>query len=393
MRPLADTSRDDELMREAVGLASSGAGRVSPNPLVGCLIVRDGVIIGAGYHERLGGPHAEANALADAGARARGATAYVTLEPCAHYGRTPPCSRALIEAGIARVVVALRDPNPLAAGGIRALKQAGIQVDIGVEAASAALGNAPYLKWCLTGRPLVHLKVATTVDGRITGPSGHREAISGAEARSAVQRLRAVSDAVLVGYRTVAADDPLLLVSDPSISIRRQPLRVVLDPGCLTPLDSRLARTCSPDAPVLLFVGPQASPEACRRAEESGFEIHTLPCDPSGGLDLDAALALLATRDLQSVLVEPGRRLATSLLRGRLVDRLTIYVAPRMMGGEGLPMLDQLGLTCAEDAIELDRPIWQPLGRDVALAAWMPNLPWLGRVLTELVVPPEQAPT
>ncbi|MGI6351272.1 MAG: bifunctional diaminohydroxyphosphoribosylaminopyrimidine deaminase/5-amino-6-(5-phosphoribosylamino)uracil reductase RibD [Armatimonadota bacterium] len=393
MRPLDDPERDAELMREAIGLASGGAGRVSPNPMVGCLIVRDGMIVGAGYHERYGGPHAEANALADAAGRAEGATAYVTLEPCNHCGKTPPCAGALIRSRVARVVVALHDPNPEATGGIEALRRAGIQVDVGVEATAAALGNAPYLKWRLTGLPLVHIKLATTLDGRIAGPSGRRDIITGPEARGAVQRLRAEADAVLVGYRTVAADDPLLLATDPSLGPVRQPLRVVLDPLCSTPTVSRLAQTASDDAPVLLLVAPEAPVEARQAAETAGMEAAPIARDVTGGLDLREALAHLGERGVQSVLVEPGHRLATSLLLGRWVDRVTLYIAPRLMGEQGLSALGDLGLATASEAIALDQPLWQQVGRDVRLTGWIPGLDWLERALTQGTALQEQEPT
>lgn len=370
-------------MREAIGLSSGGLGRVSPNPLVGCLILRDGMIVGAGYHERYGAPHAEASALADAGERAAGATAYVTLEPCNHYGKTPPCTQALVRAGVTRVVVALRDPNPAAAGGAEALRQAGIQVDLGVEALAAALGNAPYLKWRLTGMPLVHVKIATTLDGRIAGPQGRRDPISGPEARAAVQRLRAESDAVLVGYRTVAADDPLLLATDPALGPVRQPLRVVLDPECRTPVSSRLAQTAGEDAPVLLLVAPDAPVAACQAATAAGMDCLRIPRGPGCGLDLAVVFAHLGERSLQSVLVEPGQRLATSLLVGRWVDRITAYIAPRIMGSQGLSAVGELGLSSASEAVALDQPVWQSVGHDVCLAGWSPGLEWLGRALPE----------
>lgn len=383
MRP-SDLAMDDaKLMREAIGLASGGLGSVSPNPTVGCLIVRDGMIVGTGCHERYGGPHAEANALAEAGSRAAGATAYVTLEPCNHFGKTPPCSRALIDAGIARAVVAVEDPHAEAAGGIVAMREAGIEVTLGVERSAAVLAAAPYLKWVRTGRPVVHLKVASTLDGRIAGPVGRRDRITGIESRRVVQRLRAESDAVMVGYRTVHADDPLLLPAGAEARGARQPLRVVLDPHCSTSPGSQLARTAEGGTPVLALVGPGADASRRRAIEAAGVETCQVASAAGGGLDLGGVLDVLGERSVQSVLVEPGLRLATALVAGGRVDRLSAFIAPRLMGADGMSMLGELGLDSVERAIDLVGVSWASAGADAHLSAWMPGLAWLRELMGE----------
>ncbi|MEJ2482308.1 MAG: bifunctional diaminohydroxyphosphoribosylaminopyrimidine deaminase/5-amino-6-(5-phosphoribosylamino)uracil reductase RibD, partial [Gemmatimonadota bacterium] len=254
-------------MRRAVELSLRGVGRVEPNPRVGAVIVdEDGEIVGEGYHGRFGGPHAEIEAIARAGRATEGGTLYVTLEPCAHEGKTPPCTRAILEAGIRRVLVASRDPNPEATGGMEALRMAGIEVETGLLALESARANAPFLWWHVTGEPFVALKLAVSLDGRIARRAGARSAITGPEAGREVMRLRAASDAILIGSGTAGVDDPLLTVRDLPAR-NRVPLRVVLDSGARLPATSRLARSVG-EAPLLLFAAEDADPGRVDRLED-----------------------------------------------------------------------------------------------------------------------------
>lgn len=308
---------DSRAMARAILLSRRGF--PAPNPHVGCVIVRDGEIVGEGWHRFAGGPHAEAEALAAAGERARGATAYVTLEPCNHHGRTPPCSQALIRAGVARVVVACRDPNPVASGGLEALRSAGVTVETGLMADEATEANWRFLTAMRLGRPVVVAKAAMSADGRIALPSGESRWITGPAARRAGHRLRAEMGSVLVGRVTAERDDPLLTARIPGV--RNQPLRIVLDPAGRLP--SGLG-VFDGSAPTLRVTdGPVAGSLAVGR-------------DPRGGLNLRALMAELFRRGVTGVLVEGGGRTIASFLRAGLVDRLELFVAPALLL-DGLP--------------------------------------------------------
>lgn len=308
-------------MRRALALAERGRATVSPNPLVGCVLVRDGAVVGEGWHERRGGPHAEVAALAAAGAAARGATAYVTLEPCAHTGLTPPCTDALLAAGVRRVVAALSDPHPLAAGGADALRAAGVEVAVGLLGQDAAWQNRVFLHGVAAGRPFVVLKVAVSLDGRSAAADGTSQWLTGPEARRHAHALRAAADAVLVGSGTVLADDPQLTVRLPG-SPGPQPLRVVLDGRGRVPAT---ARVLDDQAPTLVLTGEQTR-------------------------DLDAVLAVLWGRGVRSVLVEGGAAVAGSFVRASLVDELHCHVAPLLLGERGLPLLTGDGIATLADA-------------------------------------------
>jgi len=313
-------------MRRALSLARRGWGQTAPNPMVGAVVVRDGAVVGEGHHARYGEAHAEVAALAAAGDLARGATVYVSLEPCAHHGHTPPCADALIAAGVARVVVATRDPNPAAAGGSARLRAAGVDVVEGVEEDDARELNAPFFHAFAARRPWVTLKLALSLDGAIADASGGSRWITGPRARAAAHALRAGSDAVGVGLGTVIADDPSLTVRDAAAS-RVPPMRVVFDRRARIPLDAVLVRTAR-DVPTVVVAESPDAPSA-RALEGAGVEV---VCAPS----LEAGLEALAGRGVRALLVEGGARLAGALLGHALVDRLIIFRAPVLLGAGAL---------------------------------------------------------
>lgn len=317
---MTHSALDRTWMARALALAERGRTTVRPNPPVGCVLVRDGEVVGEGYHERPGAPHAELAALRDAGERARGATAYVTLEPCDHTGRTGPCTTALTDAGVARVVYAVPDPNPVATGGAERLRAAGIEVEGGVLGPWAERQNELFLHHVRTGRPLVTLKLAQTPDGALVAPEGRW--VTGPVARTAVHRLRAASDAVLVGVGTVLADDPRLDVRHVPVAPSDQPRPVVLDTSGRTPVTAAVVR---PGA--LLLTGPDVDPRWRARTVDAGAEVVPVALAADGRLDLAAAVTAMAERDLLAVLAEPGPTLAAALVAARLVDRLVLHVA------------------------------------------------------------------
>jgi diaminohydroxyphosphoribosylaminopyrimidine deaminase/5-amino-6-(5-phosphoribosylamino)uracil reductase len=313
-------------MRLALEEASRGLGRTAPNPAVGAVLVRAGRIVGRGHHARAGGPHAEIEALRQAGARARGADLYTTLEPCDHFGRTPPCSAALIEAGVRRVHVGSRDPNPLVNGrGSARLRRAGVEVVAGPLQAECDALNAPWVRFVTRGRPFVTLKLASTLDGRIATRAGDSRWVSGPEARAWVHRLRDRVDAVLVGRGTALADDPRLTTRLPGGG-GHDPLRVVLDSGLRLPATLRLFRQRSRARTLVLH--------AARRERPRGPRVDLQRCARGpGGLDLRDVLGQLAARGIVHLLVEGGGAVAASFLAAGLVDRLALVLAPRVLGG------------------------------------------------------------
>jgi diaminohydroxyphosphoribosylaminopyrimidine deaminase/5-amino-6-(5-phosphoribosylamino)uracil reductase len=335
-RPALDPRRRDELwMGRALRLATQGIGRTSPNPAVGAVLVRDERVVGEGAHLRAGGPHAEAVALEAAGPAARGATCYVTLEPCAHFGRTPPCVDALVGAGVARVVVACPDPNPLVDGrGLARLRAAGVHVTVGVGEREARELNRAFLVAVQAPRPHVTLKTAMTLDGKIAAADGASQWITEEAARLEAHRLRFAADAILVGVGTVLADDPRLTVRHPELP-PKEPLRVVADSRLRTPPDARVVRGGDPARAVLACVAPApAGPLASLRAR--GARVLELPED-GGRVDLRALLEALRAMDVLAVLVEGGGELGGALLDAGLVDRVAFFVAPRLLGGREAP--------------------------------------------------------
>jgi diaminohydroxyphosphoribosylaminopyrimidine deaminase / 5-amino-6-(5-phosphoribosylamino)uracil reductase len=337
MRPAAFSDFDRSAMQRALALAARGLASTDPNPRVGCVIARGERIVGEGWHERAGEAHAEVAALRAAGSQAAGATAYVTLEPCGHHGRTPPCTQALSAARIARVVYALDDPNPLVnGGGAAALRAAGITVESGLLAAEATELNPGFLLRMRSGRPFVRLKLAMSLDGRTALPSGVSRWITGPEARADVHAWRARSSAILTGVGTVLADDPQLTVRGADGQpAPRQPLRVVLDGRLRTPPRARLLGS----GEVLLLSALGALDEARAAAlSERGARIELLPANGTA-LDLHAALARLAELEVNELMVEAGPTLAGALLRAQLVDELLLYVAPRLLGDTARPLV------------------------------------------------------
>lgn len=348
-------------MAHALRLGQRGLGRVWPNPAVGCVIVRDGIVLGRGWTAPGGRPHAETIALA--GCDARGASAYVTLEPCAHHGQTPPCAEALIGAGLARVVTALTDPDPRVAGrGHRMLRAAGISVTEGVLGAEAAEINAGFLKRVTRGLPFVTLKLATTLDGRIATASGESRWITGPQARAHVHLSRMSHDAVLVGSGTARADDPELTARD--LGAGHQPVRVVLDSRLSHSAASRLGASAGL-GPVWMVHGPAAGAEARAAWAGQGARLIGCPLGPEGHLDLTAAFRILAAEGLTRILCEGGGTLAAGLIRAGLADDLALYSAGKLIGNDGRAALAPLGLTALTDAPGFELVESRPLGPDL----------------------------
>ena len=351
-------------MRVALALARRGLGRVWPNPAVGCVIVKEGRVVGRGWTQPGGRPHAEAEALARVGEAAHGATAYVTLEPCCHWGRTPPCADALIAVGLSRVVAALEDPDPrVAGGGLARLRAAGIAVETGLGAAEAAEINAGFLLRLRLGRPLVTLKLATSLDGRIATASGESRWITGPAARERAHLLRATHDAILVGTDTVLADNPQLNCRLPGLA-EHSPVRIVIDRQLRVPLDAHLVAEARqvPSWIVTLNSADQARQKAL---SDAGVVIIPAEPDQAGHIDLAVALGVLGERGLTRLLVEGGGRLAAALLRAGLVDRLVWLHAPLLLGGDGIPAVAELGLDALAEAPGFERLTTETVGADV----------------------------
>jgi diaminohydroxyphosphoribosylaminopyrimidine deaminase/5-amino-6-(5-phosphoribosylamino)uracil reductase len=339
-------------MRRALELAARGAGLVSPNPLVGAVVVRDGEVVGKGWHAGPGTPHAEVMALETAGDRARGATLYTTLEPCSHYGRTPPCAPRVVEAGIARVVTALDDPNPLVNGqGLAALRDGGVEVEVGLLGAEAERQNEAFLKHVRTGLPLVTLKMAASLDGKAAARDGSSRWITGPEAREQVHRMRALADAVLVGAGTAFRDDPSLTIRDADV-LGAPPLRVVVDGRGIVPETHRLFTDGA--APTLVATTERA-PEGRREAWRTrGAEVVVLDDAGAGLIPLRDLFRELGKRDVQHVLMEGGPTIAWEAVREWMVDRVVLFFAPILVGGQGAPSLLMGGGTATiGDAISL----------------------------------------
>ena len=351
-------------MRAAIALARRGLGRTWPNPNVGCVLVKDGRVVGRGWTQPGGRPHAEVEALTRAGEAARGATAFVTLEPCAHTGKTPPCAKALIDAGVARVVVACHDPDGRVDGkGLAMLRRAGVAVAEGCETEAAAEVMAGFLMRTTRDRPLFTWKVASTLDGRIATASGHSQWITGAAARERGHLLRATHDAILVGAGTAAADDPMLTCRLPGLE-GWQPLRLVLDGQCRLRADSKRALSAK-DTPVWVLTTAKAAQRvAARKLRDLGVRVCGLP-DLDDHVDVAAAARLLGRHGLTRVLVEGGGGLAATLLREELIDRVCWFRNASLIGGDGIPALGRLGLDKVSHRPRLTALSREPVGDDL----------------------------
>ncbi len=348
-------------MAKALALARLGMQTTTPNPRVGCVIVRDGVVVGEGWHYKAGEPHAEANALAMAGDKASGATVYVSLEPCNHHGRTPPCAEALILADVSRVVAAMRDPNPAGAGGGKALEAAGVRFECGLMEDEARELNIGFVSRVTRGRPWVRLKVAASLDGRTALANGQSQWITGAEARKDGHGWRSRACAVLTGIGTVTSDDPQLTVRE--IPTDRQPLRVIVDSRLETPLTARILQ----GGPVLVFC---AVDDAERRAalEARGAEVAVI-ANPAGKVDLPAMLKALAARGVNELHVEAGVKLNGSLVREGCVDEVLMYFAPSLLGDSAQGMFSLAAMTSLDEKVSLAYHSVDRVGEDLRVVA------------------------
>jgi len=375
---------DSKIMAKAIQLAQKGVYTTHPNPRVGCIITKNQQIIGQGYHQRAGQPHAEINALNSLQdkSQARGATAYVTLEPCSHTGKTPPCANALIDAGLSRVVIAMQDPNPQVAGqGIERLKAAGIDVEVGILEQQARQLNPGFIKRMEQGLPWVRVKLAMSLDGRTAMASGESQWITGPQARADVQRYRARADAILTGIGTVLADNPSLNVrlTAEELGIEgavRQPLRVILDSQLQTPLDAKLLDLAGK---TLIFVSETALSnkdltEKVSLFEAKGVEILSIKNDATGSLSLKNILQILAKKEINEVHLEAGATLSGALIQQGLADEILIYMAPVFMGSDARGLLELPGLNQMKDKINLNINDIRAVGKDWRLSLVLASL-------------------
>ena len=355
---------DTTYMKRAIQLARKGVGKTSPNPAVGCVIVKDGAIIGEGWHRKAGTPHAEVHALRQAGSAASGADVFVTLEPCCHSGKTPPCSSALIAAGVRRVVAAMADPNPLVSGGgLRALNDAGIMVECGLLESQARALNHPFIKHITTGLPHVLYKCAMTLDGKIASVTGDSRWISCEASRTFVHRLRSRCDAVMVGVDTIIADDPQLTVRHVK---GRNPVRIIVDSNLRTPESVRVL--CDTDADKTIIATVAVDQEAHRRYLQSGASV--LVCNSRDGrVDLGDLLRKLGDMRIQSILLEGGSRLAGEALQQGLIDEFLLFYATKIIGSDGFSPFAMTGITSMEQAFRLTTIGLRRIGPDFVINA------------------------
>lgn len=358
------TTRDERFMAEAIELARRATGRTRPNPLVGCVIVRDGEIAGRGYHARAGEPHAEIAAIDDADGELSGCELFVNHEPCCHYGRTPPCTDAILDAGIERVVVGTIDPDPRVSGrGIEILRQAGVEVVCGVLKAESQRLNAPFFKYIAEGLPWVAAKWAMTLDGKIATHTGDSRWITGDAARDRVHELRDVHDAILVGTNTLLADDPRLTCRRDD---GRDPERFVVDARLEAPLDHRVFNHRRSDASTVILTAAGADAGRRRQFEDRGVDVVAISTDDQGWLDANEMLKTISDRQLLSVLVEGGGQLLGSLFDAGLVDYAYAFVAPRLIGGQQAPTaVAGRGISTMEECLDMRSPQVEQLDSDV----------------------------
>lgn len=363
------TDIDEIWMRRALRLARKGIGRTNPNPMVGCVIVKDDRVIGEGYHHKAGEPHAEIMALRSATESVKGSTVYVTLEPCSHYGRTPPCADALVSAGVSRVVAALKDPNPKVSGdGLARLKSAGIDVSCGILESEAFQLNEIFIKYITTGMPFTLLKCAMSLDGKIATRTGDSKWISGEKSRAQVHKIRTEYRAIMVGIGTVLNDNPHLTSRKSGYS--RDPIRVIADGLAETPTDC-LAILEESYSPCLIAVTKDAPQSRIDALQEAGAEVLVLP-GSGHHLDLKALMSHLASREIDSVLIEGGGNLAAAALNAGIVDKVLFFYAPKIIGGkEAITPVEGEGVSFVQDAIHLDRITVRRFGEDVAIQGYV----------------------
>lgn len=360
-----DSASEQAWMKMALRLAARGRGFTSPNPMVGAVVVDAGAVAGAGWHRRAGTPHAEMLALEEAGDRARDATIFVSLEPCAHHGRTPPCADALIDAGVARVVAAARDPDPRTSGkGFARLREAGIEVREGVLEPEARRLNEAFFFHRQTGRPFVICKVAASLDGRTAAADGSSKWITGAPARRDAHRLRAECDAICTGVGTILVDDPLLTAR--GIRSRRAPLRVIVDSQARTPPE---ARALGGEAPTAIVTALDEADPSLAKLKDAGADIISAP-GRDRRVDLDRMLSLLGDRGVLSLLLEGGARLAGAFASAGLIQKYVFYLAPKLLGGSGRGCFEGWEIPSIEDALQLVEPSTRRLGSDLRITAY-----------------------
>ena len=356
-------------MKRATSLARRGSFRVSPNPRVGCVLVKKGKIISEGYHQYFGGPHAEINALREAGLKAKGSTLYINLEPCCHYGKTPPCTEAIIKAGVKRVVVGMVDPNLLVKGkGLRELKARGIEIKLGILGEKCTKLNEPYIKYITRGLPFVILKSAMSLDGKIATRSGDSKWITSKTSRKYARRLRGQVDGILVGIDTVLQDDPELL-SDYSV---KKPIRVVLDSHLRIPLDARVLNS---RAPTIVATQKKADKKKIDNLEARGVEVLRIPRwkkHPERGLDLEHLMKRLAKRGIASLLIEGGGKVNASALELGLVDKVIFFIAPKIIGGkDSVTPVEGEGVDKIGQAMKLKDIKFRRLGPDILFEGYV----------------------
>lgn len=367
------SGQDHVYMRLALKEARKGVGRTSPNPCVGAVVVRDQRIIATGYHKKAGTPHAEIHALRKAGAAASGATLYVTLEPCNHTGRTPPCTRAILASGISRVVVGMEDPNPrVEGGGNRYLQSQGIEVVSGVLAAECRLLNRPFIKYITQGLPWVVMKAGMSLDGRISYQPNQSGSMTGAASLRKVHRLRDRVDAILVGNTTVMVDDPALTTRLPH-GRGKDPIRIILDTHLHISESARLLHLDS-SAPTWIFCGTGVSREKMEQISQTGkVLIHQVACGGDGRVDLRRMLKILAGAGVTSLLVEGGATVHGAFLRQQLVDHVNLFIAPIFAGNHGTPVVEGIGISGREGALRLHNVRYRRVGEDVMVEGDLPT--------------------
>jgi len=353
----------EKYMRLAINLAKKGEGLTSPNPAVGAVLVKDGRIVGKGYHKRAGLPHAEVNALNVSGGRSRSATLYVTLEPCDHYGRTPPCTDAIIESGVKKVVIAMKDPNPINNGrGIRKLNRCGIATSVGILKSEAEAINAPYIKFIRKGLPYVTVKVAESLDGKIATRTGDSRWITSEDARRYVHELRGGVDAVMVGVNTVIRDDPLLISKTVGA---RQPIRIIADSRLRTPLKARVFSNAH-ISPLLIATTSRSSRKGAY--ERKGAQVLIVKSQKGGRINLKELMKALARRGIVRILVEGGGSLTAGLIEGKLVDKMLFFIAPKIIGGRNaVTSVEGSGIKKMREALSLKNLKIRRFAKDILI--------------------------